>query len=106
MKTELQPTFLKTHLRPDSPGMNPTNWKRHLKRLRSYTLSPIREQLGAFERYLILTGKKETSRKYSKCIERFLAQNNDKKNPGDFYRPHVEQFKHDRLKAGIKPSTV
>src|SRR5438067_292038 len=103
MQTELSPT---TYLGPNSPGTNKTNWKRHNERLKRHTTSAIRHQLGAYERCLVLIGRMSTSRRYGKCIEKFLALHPDRKEPGLFDRCHIEDFKAQRIQQGASKPTI
>lgn len=103
MQTELSTI---SYLGPNSPGMNSTNWKRHNDRLKRHASSAIRHQLGAYERYLVLIGRKSTSRKYGKCIEKFLALHPERKEPGLFDRCHIEDFKVQRIQQGASKATI
>ena len=67
---------------------------------------PIREWQSRYERYLDLTGKKETRKRYARALERFLGQHRTKIYAHQFLRPVINDYVEARLAEGASVATV
>lgn len=66
----------------------------------------IHKYQAAFENYVSLTASRATAERYSKALENFFSRFTDKKDPEQFSRVDVEDFKIYRIKDGVSPRTV
>lgn len=66
----------------------------------------IRKLQAKYENYVLLTTSRATSIRYSKALENFFRRFSDLKEPEDFSRRDVEDYKLFRLKDGLSPSTI
>jgi integrase len=67
---------------------------------------PIRQWQQRYERYLDLTGRKETRKRYARALERFLGKHPDKTYGHQFLRPVINSYVETRLAEGASVSTV
>ena len=72
----------------------------------SDTPRPIREWQQRYERYLDLTGRKETRKRYARVLERSLGKHPEKTYAHQFLRPVINDYVQSRLAEGASVSTV
>jgi site-specific recombinase XerD len=69
-------------------------------------IQPIRHWQQRYERYLESIGRKETGKRYSRALERFLGKYPDKIYGHQFLRPVINDYVQSRLAEGASVSTV
>jgi hypothetical protein len=67
---------------------------------------PIREWQQRYERYLDLVGTKETRKRYSRALDRFLDKHPDRIYGHQFLRPVINSYVETRLTEGASVATV
>jgi len=67
---------------------------------------PIRVWQQRYERYLDLTGRKETRKRYGRALERFFGKHPDRIYGHQFLRPVINTYVETRLAEGASVATV
>ena len=67
---------------------------------------PIRQWQQRYERYLDLTGRKETRKRYGRALERFFGKHPDKTYGHQFLRPVINSYVESRLAESASFATV
>ena len=67
---------------------------------------PIREWQQKFERFLDLTGRNETRKRYARALDRFFGKHPKKIFGHEFLRPVVNSYVEARLAEGASVATV
>ena len=67
---------------------------------------PIRLWQQRFERYLFLTGRTGTCRRYARVLDKFLRKYPNKKYPYEFLRPLIDDYVQTRFAEGASVNTV
>lgn len=66
----------------------------------------LRTWQGKFESYVTLTTTRKTAVRYSKALDNFFDRFQDRKDPNEFTRVDVEDYKLFRLRDGVSPRTI
>ena len=67
---------------------------------------PIREWQQKFERFLDLTGRNETRKRYARALDRFFGKHPKKIFGHEFLRPVINDYVEARLAEGASVATV
>ena len=67
---------------------------------------PIRDWQARYERYLELTGRQETRKRYARALDRFFGKHPKKVFGHEFLRPVINDYVEARLAEGASVATV